>query len=141
MLVLPGEQMRLKFIRSFGVVFGIAAILLIAPTVCAASMGMPAAMQSSSPCQQGTPDSRYVTASSDMPSHCVLMKAMGEQVKPPNAALNANISLTRCLEYSPDTLPSQPQSTPYQQDILKIPLSTPTEHHCRNFLSSEEPPL
>ncbi|MDO8578543.1 MAG: hypothetical protein Q7R50_05125 [Dehalococcoidales bacterium] len=131
--------MRLNFVKSIGVVLG-TVVLLIAPTVCAASMDITMDAQSAGPCPQGGGIERRFTASSGSLSHCVLIRAMGEQAKP-ESLISYDMCLSWCLENSTSIEPSQVQATSFQREIIKIPLSAPPEHHCRNFLSSEEPPL
>jgi len=131
-----GEYMRLKFSRSIGVVLGIIAVLVIAPAICAASKDT----MSMTPETYGSVSQCFSTSGS-MPSHHILLKAVGEQVKPHRFVL----STAESFSWYPITLTIEPSAsrTEYVRREIecKIPISTTFENHCRNFLSSEEPPL
>ena len=131
--------MRINLVRYAGIAFGIIAILLIAPTVCAASMDMTMATHDHGLSQGGAVIPCF-SASHNPLSHHVLMNAGGEEVTPDRLVLDQNI----CLSLSPGGLPAEPspnEGKPVQMDIDYTPLSHPVEHHCRSYLRSEEPPL
>ena len=134
--------MRIKSIKSIGVVLGIVLLILIAPTVCASSMSMPAGMQISTSCgQQGKSTASGINASMDSTSHCLLVKAEGEQIKTPDLISFNNVYISLGNDLVNDVVTTQTNSPGVPGDILKIPISPPHEHHCRNLLTSEEPPL
>lgn len=134
--------MRLKLAKSIGIVLGITAILLASPTICAASMeAVAGGEETSGACRQADVSQPCFATSSGSLSHCVLIKALGEQVKPPRLVSYDNVCLSGCQVSDGANGHSQVLASPYQKDILKIPISNPIVHHCRNLLSSEEPPL
>lgn len=132
--------MRLNLVGSTGIVVGIIAILLIAPTVCAASesMDMTVATHDSGSYPQ------YSSTTVSPLSYHVLMNALSEQATPPRLVPAGVI-----LSWSPVNLniePSPTQTRPLQRDIVYIIIyivltSIPLEYHCRNYPNSEEPPL
>ena len=133
--------MRLKFIRSISLILGVIALILITPAVCAASMGPMPAMDSSGSCpQQSSPAWHCFTTSSETLSHCVLVKAVGAQVKPARLISYTDVLLPVCPESPVEGNCAVPEMT-YQHDTLTLPVSPPPEHHCRNTVGSEEPPL
>ena len=128
--------MRLRFSSFTGVVLGVIAVLVIAPAICAAStdtMAMTSETHSDVP--------HYSSALDSMPSHHMLLNAVGTQVKTDRFVLSAAESFS----WYPINLTTEPAAseTKYvRSDIeCKIPIPTSVEYHCRNFLSSEEPPL
>lgn len=127
--------MRKNLVRSFSIVVGIIAILLIAPTVCAVSMDMTVATHDS-----GSYLQYFSTSPSPLLRH-ILLSTLAEQVTPPNRLIpNEEI----CLSWSPADLTIEPSPTeerPLQIEARDLaPPSYPVEYHCRN-LDSEEPPL
>lgn len=134
--------MRPNLVRYAGIAFGIIAILLIAPTICAASsMDMTTMAQDSGFRQEGAAIPQYVSTSvNPLPRH-VLINAIGEEVTPNRLIPSEAV----CLSWSPADLPVEPSPTagrPVQIDVRDhAPPSTPIEYHCRNYLRSEEPPL
>ena len=133
--------MRMNLVRSIGIVVGIIPILLIAPTICAASMDMTTMAHGSGSHQEGTAIPQCVSASADPLSHHVLMNTVGEQVTPNRFVLDQGV----CFSWSPvdpAIEPSPTEGSPVQGNTRDLaPPSKPIEYHCRNFLSSEEPPL
>ncbi|MDO8716796.1 MAG: hypothetical protein Q7J73_08340 [Dehalococcoidales bacterium] len=133
--------MRVNLVRSIGIVVGIIPILLIAPTICAASMDMSTMTHDSGSYREGTTVPQCISTSANPLSHHVLMNAVGEEVTPNRIILNQDI----CRSWSPADLsvePSTNEGKPVQTDIRDHAPPLPLiECHCRNFLSSEEPPL
>jgi len=130
----------MNLVRSIGIVVGIIPILLIAPTICAASMDMPPMEHHSGSQQEGTAIPQCVSTSHNPLSHHVLMNAIGEEVTPNRLILEQDI----CLSCSPADMPAEPspnEGSPVQRDIDHTPLPNPVEHRCRSYLRSEEPPL
>lgn len=132
--------MRLNLVRYAGIAFGVIAILLIAPTICAASSDMPTMTHDSGFQREGTTIPQCVSTSHNPLSHHVLMNVIGEEVTPNRLILEQDI----CVSWAPADLSAEPspnEGRPAQGDIAYTPLPTPVEYHCRNLLSSEEPPL
>ncbi len=129
--------MRINLVRSVGITVGIIAILLVAPTVCAASMDM--MMDMTAETHTLVPQ---CSSTSDSPlSHHILMNAVGEQVTPNRFIPHEEV----CLSWSPADLTVEPSPTeerPVQWDVRDhTPISIPIAYHCRNHITSEEPPL
>lgn len=129
--------MRINLVRSIGVVVGVIVVLLVAPIVCAASMDM--TMDMTAETHALIPQCSSTSNSS--PSHHVLMYTVGEQVTP-NRLIPSEVV---CLTWSPADLTIEPSPTeerPLQIEARDLaPPSEPIAYHCRNFLTSEEPPL
>ena len=125
--------MRLNLVRSTGIVVGFIAILLIAPTICAASMDMTAETHALIP--QGS------SISNSPLSHHVLINAVGEQVIPSRLIPSEAF----CLSWSPVGLTAESSLTeerPAPREVIDhAPPSKPIGYRCRNYLTSEEPPL
>lgn len=136
-----GEHMRINLVRSIGIVFGIIPILLVAPTICAASMDMPPMAQHSGSLQEGAAIPERVSISASPLSHHILLSTLDEQT-PPNRLIPSEAF---CLSWSPADLTVEPSPTaerPVQGDARDLaPPSKPIAYHCRNYLTSEEPPL
>lgn len=132
--------MRINLVRSVALTFGVIAILLIAPTVCAASMDMTTMTHDSASHQGETKVPKCLSTSASPLSHHILMNAVGEQVTPNRLILNQDI----CRSWSPVDLsvePSTNEGKPVQADIRDhAPPLPPIERHCRSYLRSEEPP-
>jgi hypothetical protein len=136
--------MHFKFVRSVSIVLGIAAIMLIAPTVCAASMpdtGMAMDASAAGSCQQmGEPHSMAVPVDGTV-SHCALVNGTAELVKPQRVALQENVILPPSLAEFDTAEASAPHLSILASDTFKIPLPAPPEPHSRSSTLSEEPPL
>ena len=131
----------MNLVRSIGIVVGIIPILLIAPTICAASMDMTIMTHDSGSHREGAAVPQCVSTSVDPLSHHILMNTVGEQVTTNRLVLNHDL----CLSWSPADLTAEPSPTeerPVQRDVSDHgPIPPPVEHHCRSYLRSEEPPL
>lgn len=136
--------MRLKFSRYTGVVLGVIAVMVIAPVICAAStdtMGMMSETQGAVP-QLVVTSGNMPSPSGGMPSHHILLNAVGVQVKTNHFVLSAAESFFWHPISSLTIEPSTSRTSNIRREIeYKIPLPPSVEYHCRNYLSSEEPPL
>ena len=140
--------MRINLVRSIVVVIGAVTILLVAPSLCAASPDMGGGMRDSVSSQEVVTVQQGFAASDSMPSHHLLMKVFAEQFGPPNRLV---VSEHISFSWFPVNLPVEPvplstQQRPLERDIMYliiyfILLSTSVEYHYRNYPKTEEPPL
>ncbi len=134
-------NIRMNLVKSIGIVVGIIPILLIGPTICAASMDMTTMAHDSGSHMDGAAVPQCVSTLVNPHSHHLLMNAVGEEVKPSSLIPSEAV----CISWSPADLTVEPSPTegkPVQTDVRDhTPLPKPIAYHCRNFLSSEEPPL
>jgi hypothetical protein len=135
--------MPIKFIRSISFVLGITALILVAPTVCAASMpasGMAMDASAAGSCQQMGTLGSY-NSGNGAASHCALVNGTGELVKPQRVISHENVFLPPSLTgfEAGEYLPSQ-KPVP-QPEAVRIPLPAPPEQNTRSSTVTEEPPL